>query len=93
MSNGNGTAGVVCGYQYLSSPPFYYSKGTGNSSFYAQVGDTVYSNNTGSPTKPTNYYKIQLDPGSGSGDNTTYNTEVFINNVGLIATQAQCSTP
>ena len=93
MSNGNGTAGVVCGYQYLSSPPFYYSKGTGNSSFYAQVGDTVYSNNTGSPTKPTNYYKIQLDNTSGGGSGVTFNTEVFINNVGLIATQAQCSTP
>ena len=93
MSNGNGTAGVVCGYQYLSSPPFYYSKGTGNSSFFAQVGDTVYSNNTGSPTKPTNYYKIQLDNTSGGGSGVTFNTEVFINNVGLIVNASICSTP
>jgi hypothetical protein len=92
MSNGSGTGNVVCGYQYQTSSSFY-SKGTGNSSFYAQVGDTVYSNNTGSPTKPTNFYKIQLDSGSGNGSGVTYNTEVFINNVGVITNPSICSIP
>lgn len=92
ITNGNASAGIVCGYNYQSSNAFY-SKGTGNSSFYAQVGDTMYSNNTATALYPPNYYKTQLDSGSGSGNNTASNTEVYINNVGLIVNASVCSIP